>query len=62
MKKVIPFLLLAGAITCSAGCGDKPTVVMPTANGQPKPVGESGVAGGGKDGNVVNEKLEAPAR
>jgi len=61
MKRILPFLLLGGVIACSTGCSDKPNVVMPTATGQPKPVGESGV-GGGKGGNVANEKLEAPGK
>lgn len=59
MKKVLLVALLAGVLSCSAGCGDKPTVVMPTASGQPKQVGEGGT-GGAKGGNVANEKLEAP--
>ena len=63
MKRIVPLLLLAGVIACSAGCSDKPTVIMPTATGQPKPVGESGGGAGkgkGDKDKVVNEKLEAP--
>ena len=62
MKRILPLLLLVGAIACSAGCSDKPTVTMPPTTGQPKQVGESGVGGAGKKENVANEKLEAPPR
>ena len=64
MKCVISLLMLAGVIACSAGCSDKPTVIMPTATGQPKPIGESGGAGAapGKKDNVVNEKVDAPGK
>ena len=64
MKNVLSLLMLAGVIACSAGCSDKPTVIMPTASGPPKPVGESGGAGAapGKKDKIVDEKIEAPGK